>query len=268
ARVRKASALAWLREFRSANAAEGIRLWIRRRGEDGVTLGRLVAESGWTRTAIQAAADGWIRRGDVVAAGGGELLVDAGAVAVAEDRLLRELSRATEGKIGRALLRERLSLNEPIFALVLDRLQATKRMETRGEAVCLPGRSAPVNAAEALSGRAGEVEKLYRTAGLAPPIASEAAGRLSMGAAEMRGTFTALLRSGTLVRLGSDALLIHADALSTLTSEIRAKHRGRSFDVAWFKAYTGLTRKHAIPLLEYLDGKRVTRNVGGMRVVI
>ena len=84
----------------------------------------------------------------------------------------------------------------------------------------------------------------------------------------MRGVLTALLRAETLVRMGSDALLVHGEALTRVTAELRAMHRGRSFDVTWFKGFTGLTRKHAIPLLEYLDGARVTRNVGGMRVVI
>ena len=40
------------------------------------------------------------------------------------------------------------------------------------------------------------------------------------------------------------------------------------FDVGRFKSFTGLTRKHAIPLLEHLDHARVTRNAGGTRVVL
>jgi len=45
------------------------------------------------------------------------------------------------------------------------------------------------------------------------------------------------------------------------------EHRGERFDVARFKSFTGLTRKHAIPLLEYLDRAHVTRNLAGIRVV-
>ena len=46
------------------------------------------------------------------------------------------------------------------------------------------------------------------------------------------------------------------------------KQRGQTFDVGRFKALTGLTRKHAIPLLEYLDGVRITRNQNGTRTVL
>jgi selenocysteine-specific elongation factor len=39
-------------------------------------------------------------------------------------------------------------------------------------------------------------------------------------------------------------------------------------DVAMFKDRFGVTRKFAIPLLEWLDRERVTRRVGETRVVL
>ena len=39
-------------------------------------------------------------------------------------------------------------------------------------------------------------------------------------------------------------------------------------DVATFKTLAGVTRKNAIPLLEYLDGERVTLRVGDKRQII
>ena len=39
-------------------------------------------------------------------------------------------------------------------------------------------------------------------------------------------------------------------------------------DVAMFKERYGITRKFAIPLLEYLDRERVTRRVGDARVIL
>ena len=44
--------------------------------------------------------------------------------------------------------------------------------------------------------------------------------------------------------------------------------RGKTLDVAGFKALTGLTRKHAIPLLELLDRERIMRKQGDVRVVL
>jgi selenocysteine-specific elongation factor len=43
---------------------------------------------------------------------------------------------------------------------------------------------------------------------------------------------------------------------------------GAALDVAVFKEEFGVTRKFAIPLLEYLDRERLTRRVGEKRVLI
>jgi len=39
-------------------------------------------------------------------------------------------------------------------------------------------------------------------------------------------------------------------------------------NVATFKDLIGVTRKYAIPLLEYLDRERVTQRVGDERVIL
>jgi selenocysteine-specific elongation factor len=39
-------------------------------------------------------------------------------------------------------------------------------------------------------------------------------------------------------------------------------------EVARFKELTGLSRKYAIPLLEYLDRQRITRKEGDHRLIL
>jgi len=46
------------------------------------------------------------------------------------------------------------------------------------------------------------------------------------------------------------------------------KAKSPKLDVARFKGLTGVTRKYAIPLLEYLDREHVTRRVGDERVIL
>ncbi len=102
---------------------------------------------------------------------------------------------------------------------------------------------------------------------MAPTWLKAAAARAGVAAPQLRTAVTQLLRAKRLLRLGSDDLFIHAAAVQALTKRLRA-HRGESFDVPRFKQFTGLTRKHAIPLLELLDRERVTRNQGGIRIVL
>ena len=68
--------------------------------------------------------------------------------------------------------------------------------------------------------------------------------------------------------------MFHREALDALRASVAAMRAGQPpaarvvLDVAAFKAQHGLTRKHAIPLLEWLDRERVTRRVGETRVVL
>jgi selenocysteine-specific elongation factor len=141
-------------------------------------------------------------------------------------------------------------------------LPQVKPVQVVGNQFTLRGASAE-EPTEALA----KVEALYRAAGLASPIVSEVAATLQLPHGEVPPLITVLIRGGKLVRMGADNLLIHAEALVRLRTELQ-KQRGQTFDVGRFKALTGLTRKHAIPLLEYLDGARITRNQNGIRTVL
>jgi selenocysteine-specific elongation factor len=46
------------------------------------------------------------------------------------------------------------------------------------------------------------------------------------------------------------------------------KKQNHRINVATFKELTGLSRKYAIPLLEYLDRERVTRREGDERIIL
>jgi selenocysteine-specific elongation factor len=64
-------------------------------------------------------------------------------------------------------------------------------------------------------------------------------------------------------------MCFHRTVLDELIRKVRehgAKHR--TIDVAAFKDLTGISRKYAIPLLEYLDRQRVTRREGDVRIVL
>jgi selenocysteine-specific elongation factor len=79
---------------------------------------------------------------------------------------------------------------------------------------------------------------------------------------------TLLLRDKVLIKI-SEELVFHQSALAEIRQRIIAlKTTTPKIDVARFKEITGVTRKYAIPLLEYLDRERVTRRVGDERVIL
>jgi selenocysteine-specific elongation factor len=79
---------------------------------------------------------------------------------------------------------------------------------------------------------------------------------------------TLLLRDRVLVKLADD-LVFHRDALAALRRQVIAnKAMTPKLSVPQFKDLFGITRKYAIPLLEYLDRERVTRRVGDERIIL
>ena len=68
----------------------------------------------------------------------------------------------------------------------------------------------------------------------------------------------------------SPELIFHAEALGRLGPLLLGykKTRGERIGVPAFKELTGITRKYAIPLLEYLDRQRLTRRMGDERVIL
>jgi selenocysteine-specific elongation factor len=76
------------------------------------------------------------------------------------------------------------------------------------------------------------------------------------------------LKENALVKI-SEEMVIDRETLDKLIAGVRAlKSRNPKLGVAEFKDLTGVSRKYAIPLLEYLDRQRVTRRVGDERTIL
>ena len=113
------------------------------------------------------------------------------------------------------------------------------------------------------------VEQAFRDAGLKPPAVADVAAAVGASDAVVDRMLKLLQRQKVLVKL--DVLLFHDAALKRLKADVVAlKGAGvpARIDVATFKERYGVTRKFAIPLLEYLDRERITRRTGDARVVL
>ena len=114
------------------------------------------------------------------------------------------------------------------------------------------------------------IERVFRNAGLAPPDAAAVAVASGAAAAVVDQVLRLLQRQKILVKL--DTLLFHEEALKRLKEHVvamKASERADArLDVPAFKERFGVTRKFAIPLLEYLDRERVTRRIGNARVIL
>ncbi len=163
-------------------------------------------------------------------------------------------------------LRDRVNLGPEVFYSVLAKLTEDNKLEVAGELAHMPGRGVVMKDEEAESKKI--IEQAFASAGLKVPSLKEVLALLKVDKIRAQKIVTLLLRDKVLIKI-SDDLVFHQSALMDLRHKIAAlKSSSPKIDVARFKDMTGVSRKYAIPLLEYLDRERVTRRVGDERVIL
>ncbi len=163
-------------------------------------------------------------------------------------------------------LRDRVNLGPEVFHSVLRKLAEERKLEAAGELVRVPGRGVVLKDEEAESKTI--IEQAFASAGLKVPSLREVLAGLKLDKLRAQKIVTLLLRDKVLLKI-SDELVFHHSALAHLRQKIAVlKNTTPKIDVAHFKDMTGVSRKYAIPLLEYLDRERVTRRVGDEREIL
>jgi selenocysteine-specific elongation factor len=168
--------------------------------------------------------------------------------------------------ISREALRERLDLGPDVLAAILGSLVREKTLESVGELVRAAGRAVVMKDEETESKKA--IEQAFASAGLKVPALNDVLAAVKVDRPRAQKILTLLLRDKVLIKISED-LVFHRDALNELRQRVVAQKTATpKIDIARFKDLTGVSRKYAIPLLEYLDRERVTRRVGDERVIL
>jgi selenocysteine-specific elongation factor len=264
-RRRKAQTLAWLEPLRTAPLPQQLVSRVKRRNTAGLRIDALARETGLTLDAVRRHV---VSEPEIVVLPG-DLFFTRDALHSASELVVKLLQRESKHSqkslLKRSELRSQTELDAPVFEFVLSALVREKKIQLEDEYVALAGNSGPSSPAH--DERLAAVSRAYEEAGLASPLVPELAQRFQVADAEMRRLIILLQRQKTIVRMGSDDLFVHTNALRKLSTQM-TEFRGRLIDIASFKQLTGLSRKYAIPLLEYLDRERITRKQGDQRLVL
>lgn len=162
-------------------------------------------------------------------------------------------------------LRQQLSatLDSKGFQTLLSAFAQAGAVEVSDTAVNLPGRKpALVTKDQEL---VDAIEETYSRAGTNPPLLSD----LEAAHGPRAKDATALLAErGTLVKIAPDLFFAKTaiEAAENVLINYLQSHEG--ITVAGFRDLVGSSRKYVVPILEYFDGKRLTRRVGDMRVLV
>ena len=252
--------------------ADAVAAMVSAAGLPGIAREALVSRAGVAPTAAPAMLAALTSRGVAIV---GERLVAVSHLARATEVLIELVTACHRAQplsdgLPREEAREKVSAraDAAVFEKILDDLKKSKtlvgtdRLALATHTVAASGEDARIKAAVAAA---------YEAAGLKPPDAVTVQAAAAAPTAIVEKITAVLIREKVLVRL--DTLTFHAGALQILKDEIRALKVAAAdgkatVDVAAFKDRYGVSRKFAIPLLEYLDRERVTRRTGDARLVL
>jgi selenocysteine-specific elongation factor len=192
---------------------------------------------------------------------------EAADLVVAAVKKFHESNALVQG-ISREELKARLFTNAPnlVFQAVIDKLVRDKRIAIAQDLIYEFGRKVTLKADE--ERMRSQLTDRFRSLGLQAPSADEIIDALKLDRPTARKIIQLLLKENALVKI-TEEMLVERASIDKLIADVKAlKSKNPKFGVGEFKNLTGVTRKHAIPLLEYLDRQRVTRRVGDERMIL
>jgi selenocysteine-specific elongation factor len=256
---RSDDAAARLDVLSSPDLAARLRLIVRE-SDYGIDLDGLIARTG-------------LRPDEIAAAGlqplsGRSWFVDPAWYREAGERIVRSVAEfhaanPLQPGIPKQELRSRELPNAPVF-LIDALLASSNALVVDGEIVRTRGHKITLKEDEEQARAA--IESAFEAAGLAVPALAEVLAKSGIEAGRARTLLAGLLREKRLTRI-TDDLVFHRSAIGRLR-QLLADRKSQRFNVAAFKEWTGVSRKYAIPLLEYLDREHVTRREGDERLVL
>ncbi len=243
-------------------------------GARAMSGAEIAARTGATDEQIADFANELIKSGQAIEVSNSPLiLISSTTYKMLADRVVTLLSEHHKREplalgLGREEVRERVSVNlmPEVFRTVITRLSDEKRVTAERDLLRLSSHSPALSREHEAAKQA--LEAAFKASGLQAESLDDTAARLKIPLDKARKLYNLLSSEAKVLRIGD--LVYHTDSIEDLKARLRAQKEINSrMDVAVFKNITGgLTRKYAIPLLEYLDRERITRRIGNEREIL
>ena len=276
-RKETAQTIQLLKDLISPDRATKFAGLVRATRKHGIRSADVAAATGWTNEIFVQVAAAATKQGATIDAGG-VYIANESFDELSQD-VIAELERHHKREpLARGMLRE--TLREKLFARALPEVFSAVigRLEVKGEVTSekdvIRLSSHRVGLTDQDAKLSEQIEKVYLDAGVEAPSLDEAMTRARVAPAQRtqaRKILQLLLDGGKLVRVHGD-MFMHVTAIHNLKKKLHAysaEHAAdQLIDVPTFKTLAGVSRKYAIPLLEYLDREQVTRRAGDKRLIL
>ena len=261
----------------SENNLETINILVRLAASKGLSFADIQAQTGLRKSFLLKAIDANLVSGEIVDAGGRyieqkafEILLKSVESTLTDFHKNEPLAKG----MSRETLREKIFeyLPSEIITSVITSLESTGKIILDKEMIRLS--SYQTTLSEAGAELSEKIFAKYEDAKLEVPrledaLAESLAGTTYTGS-EARKYFQLFLDSGEIVKV-TEEFYFSKKAIDELTYVLRQYGNGtadRLIDVAKFKEIAGVSRKYAIPLLEYFDREKVTMRAGDKRLIL
>ncbi|HEY0426297.1 MAG TPA: selenocysteine-specific translation elongation factor [Pyrinomonadaceae bacterium] len=265
----------YLQNLIAADKSRQAKLFLETAGERGLTFADLQARTGWRAEIMQKAIDENIEKKSIIEAE--NFFVARTPFENLKTKTLEEIENHHRREpLARGILRETLRekifahLAPEIFKAILANLK--EKIVSEKDIVRLLSHNLELSNEEKTL--RANLEKIYKNAKLEAPkledALSEAVGSTKLGRETARKIFQLLINAGEVVKV-TEEFYFYRETIDELVKKLKdfaGRAPDRLIDVAVFKAMAGVSRKYAIPLLEYFDRERITRRAGDKRLIL
>jgi selenocysteine-specific elongation factor len=268
----------FLATIEKGDKQEILSLMVARAPEHSITIAEVVARTGWLESEATAAAEALTATGKLLklaqqSAQQPVRYADAAFLATLQDAATQMLAKFHQANplqpgISVQALRSKVfaRADAQVAETVLRRMTDTGALTISGETARLTAHKIVLKDDEEKSKQ--QISRAFEQAGLAVPSVREVLDRVPLERQRADRVFKLLLQEKVLIRVSED-LVYHAAALQILKQRLaQQKLKSPRINVTAFKDLAGVSRKYAIPLLEYLDREKVTRRDGDERVIL
>ncbi|HLM03442.1 MAG TPA: SelB C-terminal domain-containing protein, partial [Pyrinomonadaceae bacterium] len=262
----------------AGDRARRLKIYLETAGESGAGFADLRARTGWRNAVLRKSLAENTEKKSIVEAAENFFVARAPfenlkAKTLSEIEAHHRREPLAPG-IGRETLREKIfaRLSAEIFKATLAALEREGKIAAEKDLVRAAAHNLELSAEEKILRE--RLEKIYREARFEVPALEAALDEATRGTKldrrQARKVFQLLLNAGEIVKVTED-FYFRRDALDALIDKLKnyaAQTSDRLIDVAKFKEIAGVSRKYAIPLLEYFDREKRTRRAGDKRLIL
>lgn len=259
------------------SSVEMLGLMVKAAGEHGISRAEIQTQTGWRDEIVDHAVTENVKAATINEADGvfvAHAVFENFKSKVVEAIKLHHSREPLSRGLSRELLREKVFKHVPaeIVRAVTAELERAGTITAERDVFRLAAHSAQLSEPERRA--FDHIRAAYQKAQLEVPkldeVLSDVSREARMDKREARKVFQLFLNSGEIVGV-TDEYFFPAAAIDTLVDKLRQfadTTADRMIDVPRFKEIASISRKYAIPLLEYFDRQKITRRAGDKRLIL